>query len=210
MTKRLLSLVLLLTLFEGRLTAATVATDREPGIDRTLRLMTGIEAFFVHSFRPQGSKKDQVESGRVIFGSLPSMRWEYEAFEKKTFVFDGNRSWFYVPAERQVSITDLKAEQKTSYPFLFLNDRVTRDRNFRVRERASGGAVTTRLEPLDRSNSLKEIILVAGSDGLLRSIEYRDRSGNRTSFQFGGYRRVQLTPDTFRFITPAGVQVVGP
>ena len=33
------------------------------------------------------------------------MRWSYTRPEEKLFVFDGSRSWFYVPADKQVTVT---------------------------------------------------------------------------------------------------------
>jgi len=43
---------------------------------------------------------------------------------------------------------------------------------------------------------------------LIDSIEYTDRDGNRTIFRFSGYHPARVTPATFSFTVPAGVQVV--
>ena len=41
-----------------------------------------------------------------------------------------------------------------------------------------------------------------------KRIEYSDREGNRTSFDFSGYHRRSASADTFRFDPPAGVQII--
>ena len=73
-------------------------------LDLAARAVAGREASFTQRFTPKGFKSSQVESGTVTFGSLPMMRWSYTAPEAKLFVFDGTKSWFYVPADRQVTV----------------------------------------------------------------------------------------------------------
>lgn len=137
------------------------------------------------------------------------MRWEYSAPEAKTFLFDGIRSFFYVPSDRQVSINTIGDEQKSTYPFLFIGDPAARGRNFRQRDSSRAGILTTRLEPRDRQAQFKEIVLKIDSGSLLRSVEYTDRMGNRTIFEFFAHQKKVLSPETFRFTTPPGVDVVG-
>src|SRR4051794_25502127 len=71
-------------------------------IDRAAAAMAGQEAQFTQRFTPKGFKNSQAESGTVLFGTLPMMRWSYAKPEEKLFVFDGTKSWFYVPGDRQV------------------------------------------------------------------------------------------------------------
>jgi len=201
--RRLLSFSLVLLLARPSAGAAPVT------LDRTLRAMSGIEASFVHRFRPRGVKAEQVEKGKVTFGELPRMRWEYSLPEQKTFLFDGTRSYFYIPSDRQVSINAITDEQRSSYPFLFVGDPAARARNFKQRDTVRSGALTTRLEPRDKNAQLREIVLKIDSGSLLRSVEYTDRMGNRTIFEFSGHQKKPLVPETFRFTTPAGVDVVG-
>ena len=40
------------------------------------------------------------------------------------------------------------------------------------------------------------------------TVEYSDREGNRTLFDFSGYQRHAVSADLFHFTPPAGVQVV--
>ena len=60
-------------------------------IDRAAAAVAGKEASFTQRFTPKGFKNAQVESGSVIFGRMPMMRWSYTTPEEKLFVFDGER-----------------------------------------------------------------------------------------------------------------------
>ena len=57
-------------------------------IDRAAAAMAGTEAQFTQRFTAKGFRNSQVESGSVVFGTLPMMRWTYTQPEAKTFVFD--------------------------------------------------------------------------------------------------------------------------
>jgi outer membrane lipoprotein carrier protein len=195
-------LTLLLTLF----TAFTVSAAE---IDRAAAAIAGKEASFTQRFTPKGFKNAQIESGSVVFGTMPMMRWSYASPEPKVFVFDGAKSWFYVPADRQVTVSQIDDAKKRQLPFLLIGDPAARDRAFAVKEQAKGSTVITTLQPRDGAAMIRAVTLTSGaSDHLITRIEYTDREGNRTTFDFSGYHPKSTTADTFRFVPPVGVQVV--
>ena len=178
-------------------------------LDRAATAMSGMEASFTHTFTAKGFKNSQVESGTVVFGSLPAMRWSYTKPEQKLFVFDGSSSWFYVPADKQATHSQVTDSRKRELPFLLLGDPAARDRHFVVKQQNSAGNVVTTLSPRDKNALMKNVVVtIAPSTHLIQRIEYTDRDGNRTSFAFSGYHRRAATADTFKFSPPAGVQVV--
>src|ERR1051325_1907232 len=122
------------------LTLAVSANAAE--IDRVAANPPGSEASFTQQFTPKGFKNSQSESGTVVFGTLPQMRWSYARPEQKLFVFDGSRSWFYIPADKQVTVADLDAERRAELPFLIIGDPAARDRAFVTKETARGNTVT--------------------------------------------------------------------
>ena len=192
--KRLLFLTFLLT------TALNAAE-----LDRAAAALAGSEAQFTQRFTPKGFKTAQVESGSVIFGTLPMMRWSYTRPEEKLFVFDGSRSWFYVPADKQVTVTVLDAARRSELPFLFIGDPAARDKNFIVREK--GNVIT--LQPRSGSAMIRSVsITVAPDTHFIRRVDYTDREGNQTTFELSGFRKRDAGNDVFRFTPPAGVQVV--
>jgi outer membrane lipoprotein carrier protein len=178
-------------------------------IDAAAAAVAGKEAQFTHRFTPKGFKTSQVESGSVIFGKLPMMRWSYARPEQKLFVFDGNRSWFYVPADRQVTVGELDDRRRAELPFLFLGDRTARDKHFVVSEQRKGNRVVTTLQPRSGAGTIRTVtVTINPQSHLIESVQYADRAGNQTSFAFSGYHPVRTTTETFRFAPPAGVQVV--
>ena len=194
------------TLFALTLFAATTLLAAPPlEIDSAARAVAGQEARFVQRFTPKGFRNSQVESGTVIFGPLPMMRWSYSSPEEKLFVFDGSKSWFYIPGDRQVTVATLDDAKKRELPFLLVGDPAAREKHFSVTQR---GNVTT-LQPRNASAMIRSIaVTTAPSTHLIQRIEYSDREGNRTVFELSGYHPRPAAADTFRFTPPAGVQVV--
>lgn len=198
------STVILLTL---ALSATALGAPIE--LDRAASAMAGMEASFTHRFTAKGFKTSQVENGSVIFGELPKMRWSYTSPESKVFVFDGTSSWFYVPADKQVTLGRVSDSRKRELPFLLLGDPTARDRYFAVKQQTRKGAIVTTLNPRDPKAMVKSVtVSINPSTHLIQRIEYTDREGNRTSFDFSGYHRRAASADTFRFAVPAGVQVI--
>jgi outer membrane lipoprotein carrier protein len=187
--------------------AATVSQASE--IDRAAAAMAGTEASFTQRFTPKGFTNSQVESGSVIFGALPMMRWTYTKPEEKVFVFDGNQSWFYVAADKQVTVATIDDRRRSELPFLLIGDPAARDRLFAVNESARGGSVVVSLQPRSASSAIRNVTLtIAPGTHLIQQLQYSDREGNRTVFDFSGFHRRAASPDLFRFTPPPGVEVV--
>ncbi|HEX7151817.1 MAG TPA: outer membrane lipoprotein chaperone LolA [Thermoanaerobaculia bacterium] len=198
-----LTFLIISTLFAATLAAAPIE------LDRAATAMVGMEASFTQQFTPKGFKTSQNESGTVVFGAMPQMRWTYSKPEPKTFVFDGSKSWFYVPADRQVTVGRIDEARKRELPFLLLGDAAARERNFVVKQQNRGGSVITTLEPRAKNAMIRSVVVTINpTTHLIQRIEYSDREGNRTAFSFSGYHRRAASADTFRFTPPAGVQVV--
>jgi outer membrane lipoprotein carrier protein len=178
-------------------------------IDRAASAMAGMEAQFTHRFTPKGFKNSQTESGSVIFGTLPRMRWSYTRPEEKLFIFDVRTSWFYVPADKLVTVGEVDDSRRRELPFLLLGDPAARDRVFVVKEKAQKNAITATLQARDKGAMIPAVTVTTDpATHLIRRIEYSDRNGNRTVFDFSGYRRADAAAALFQFNPPPGVQVV--
>jgi len=187
--------------------APTLAHAAE--IDNAVAAMSGMEATFTQRFTPKGFTNSQVESGSVIFGTLPMMRWTYTKPEEKVFVFDGNQSWFYVAADKQVTVSTLDDRRKSELPFLLIGDPAARERLFIVNESTRGGSIVVSLQPRSASAAIRNITLtIAPNTHLIQQLQYSDREGNRTVFEFSGFHRRLMSPDLFHFTPPLGVEVV--
>ena len=178
-------------------------------LDNAVKAMSGNEMQFTQRFTPKGFKTAQTESGSVIFGALPQMRWSYAKPEQKLFVFDGANSWFYIPADKQVTVGRIDDARKRELPFLLLGDTGARDKYFTLKEARRGNTVVATLQPRDKSAMIRNVnIVIAATTHLIARVEYTDREGNNTAFDFSGYRASAPKADVFRFTPPAGVHVV--
>jgi outer membrane lipoprotein carrier protein len=178
-------------------------------IDNAAAALAGTQAQFTQRFTPKGFKNSQVESGTVIFGTLPMMRWSYARPEEKIFIFNGGRSWFYVPADHQVTVSDLDDRKRSELPFLMLGDPAARDRNFTVQEKTRGSSIITTLQPRNSSALIRNVAVTTSvATHMIQRVEYTDREGNQTVFDFSGYQRRPAAADLFQFSPPPGVQVV--
>ncbi len=194
-------LLLLTFLFTSALNAAE--------LDRAAAALAGTEAQFTQRFTPKGFKSAQVESGSVVFGTLPMMRWTYTRPEEKQFVFDGSRSWFYVPADKQVTVTTLDASRRAELPFLVIGDPAARAKAFVVRESSRGRSTIVTLQPRSAAAMIRNVtVSIGAATHLIERVEYTDREGNQTVFDLSGFHARAAGNDFFRFTPPAGVQVV--
>lgn len=191
------------------LTLLVCATASAAELDRAAAAVAGSEAAFTQHFTPKGFKNSQAESGTVVFGSLPMMRWSYSAPEEKLFVFDGRHSWFYVPADKQVTVGEIDDQRRSELPFLLIGDAAARERLFAIKESTRGGSVITTLQPKSGGAQIRNVVVTtSAATHLIERIEYSDREGNRTSFDFSRFHKRGTTPALFTFTPPAGVQVV--
>lgn len=166
-------------------------------------------ASFRHMFRLHGTNQEVVESGKVTFGNLPQMRWQYQAPEEKLFVFDGRTSWLYVPAEKQVSVHELTDSERAQLPFLLLGDEKAARRDFAMSSSRKGKTIVLSLTPKQSSTPIRSLQLSLDSGTKkIRAIEYLDVEGNLTRFEFETFRSAQREPGQFRFDPPPGVESV--
>ncbi|MCM2313713.1 MAG: outer-membrane lipoprotein carrier protein LolA [Thermoanaerobaculia bacterium] len=179
------------------------AGDAE-NVTALLRGCEGSSAEFVQKFLPKGFKKEKIERGNVVFGTLPAMRWAYADPEKKEFVFDGTTSWLWVPADRQVTVHELTEEERAALPFFALSDPSRIAKQFTL----SRSGRTTTLKARDRKAMLLEISVEAASDGRLSRLRYLDSQGNATTFEFSRFAAAPAGREAFTFVPPPGVDVV--
>ena len=185
-------------------TLPTFATE----LDAVLKSMSGQQAQFVQRFTPKGFKKEQVERGVVVFGNPPQMRWSYSGPDEKIFVFDGKTSWLYSVADKQVQISHLDAAKQKSVPFAFLWNREAL-REYSYAETKRSGRVEITMKPSSNDAAFKVVSLqIEPSSHSIQRLEYSDRSGNRTVFDFTNYKKTTIAADAFRFTPPAGVEIV--
>jgi outer membrane lipoprotein carrier protein len=155
------------------------------------------------------------ESGTVSFKRPGRMRWEYQNPEK-ILVTDGSKSYFYVPEDRQVIVSQTPGGAMglaPDSPLAVIMGETRLSDAFEVTssdaEPVAGGRVL-RLVPRRPQEDFEEAeIEVRPDDGQVMRVSLLDQQGNRTEFLFEDIRENLGLPDyLFRFEIPPGVEVL--
>ena len=159
-------------------------------------------------FDPKGKQKE-ASTGRVAVSAPRLFRWEYAKPYPQVIVADGKTVWVYEPDLQQVSKRAQGAEEASS-PLAILLDPSKLDRDFIVKDLgASGGVEWLQLTPKQADAPFKSAKL-GFSAGALAQMEYVDALGQRTKIGFSGWKRnPAFARDTFVFVPPKGVDVIG-
>jgi len=192
-------------------TAAELAMSLQKRID-------GIKDFsadFVHAYEGGVLKKRVIERGRLLVKKPGKMRWEYTEPEAKSFVSDGAKLYSYVPADKQVIVSPVPADDQATTPTLFLAGKgsLTRDFTPSLADLPPGmpaGSRTLKLVPKSRQQDYDWLMLVVDPVTLgIRGLVTVDAQGGKSSFSFTNLKEnLNLSDKDFTFKIPRGVDVL--
>lgn len=187
--------------------SASPAEDLVRRVEARHKAARDLSARFTQAYRSGVLGREIVERGRLSLKSGGRMRWDYEAPEKKTFVSDGRRFYFYVPADRQVIVKDQGGERSLSSLLLFGGE-ILPQFTAELQE-AEGGLERVQLRPRREDSEVASAVLVVDKEARIRAIEILDPQGSRSRFDFTDLRENTGVPDAaFVFEPPKGVEVV--
>jgi outer membrane lipoprotein carrier protein len=164
-------------------------------------------ARFVQTYT-SGVGRKLVERGLVKVKRPGLMRWEYEEPERKTFVSDGRRFFFYVPRDKQVVVRE--QDPSRSLPALLLSGKSGLLEQFNASlEEAGPGRSRLKLVPRSPDPDVASVLLDTDELHRIRSIEVVDAQGTKSRFDFDEIREnVGLSDKLFHFEPPRGVEVI--
>lgn len=198
---------------------AVVGAQARPTPDALARALQqryqGIRDFsadFVHTYRGGVLRTQTTERGTVSIKKPGLMRWVYTTPEKKEFVSDGRRVYSYLPADRQVIVTPLPADDEATTPALFLAGKgdIVRDFTAATAETPVPGTAALKLTPR-REEPEYEYLVVAVDPATLqiRGLTTRDRQGGDSTLIFNNLTENRGIADKeFAFRIPRGVDVI--
>ena len=206
-----LAVVLLAAPRAADLTAPELAAALQKKID-------GIRDFstdFAHAYEGGVLKKQITERGHLLVKKPGKMRWDYMDPEKKEFVSDGLKMYSYIPADKQVIVSSVPAQDEASTPALFLAGKGSLTRDFTaslvgVPPGTAGGSRALKLVPKRRESEYEWLILVVDPGTLaIRGLQTTDAQGGKSTFSFTNLKEnVGLTDKEFAFKIPRGVDVL--
>ena len=209
---RTLLVVLALTTSATLLTAQAKRTPDALAKELQARYQTirDFSADFVQSYRAGVLKTQTRESGTVAVKKPGKMRWTYSKPERKELVSDGSKIYWYVPAEKQVSVWD--TVDRATTPDLFLSGRgdISRDFTPAYVEAAIPGTVALKLVPRKAEPEFEYLVLAVDPATLqFRGLTTRDHQGGESTITFTNMKENRgLSDKQFTFRPPAGVPVV--
>ncbi len=156
------------------------------------------------------------ESGTMAFKRPGRMRWEYQNPENKLFVTDGEKSYFYVPEDRQVIVSHTPGGAMClaeGSPFSIIMGETRLLDAFEIKNSDSGpqvGGEVLLLIPRRPQEDFEEAeIEVRPENGQVMRVSLLDSQGNRTEFLFDEIRENRgLVDSMFRFSVPSGVDIL--
>lgn len=167
-----------------------------------------LTARFVQSYRSGVLGREVTERGTLSIKKPGRMRWEYREPEKKLFVSDGRKFFFYVPADKQVIVKEQEAGEQGVAAVVLGGGRIL-DSFQAFAEEPLAGRQRLRLVPKKADADVQRVYLDVDADARVVAIEVWDAQGGHSRFQFEGVKEnVGLGDDGFRFQPPAGVEVV--
>lgn len=193
----------------------------EPSVEQFVRKLESsykgvntLRVNFTQSY--QWGNRSREESGTVYFARGGRMRWEYRTPEEKLFVSDGKSVLLYLPQEKQLTRSTVKASEDVRVPFRLLLSRLDLGKVFGHIEFADGslearaGDRVLRAIPKRGDDSgIHEVVLEITPDYDIRALVLVYSDGAKMAFTFESVERnVRVSPELFQFTPPRGTEVI--
>jgi outer membrane lipoprotein carrier protein len=214
---------------EGNSDLKTVVSTLEEGY----RLLKDLQADFSQKTAIASVKREEKGSGELAMkrpdGSAAMFRFDYKK-PRQQIVSDGRQVWFYLPENRQVMVSDLKAmlaQGGVALNYLTGLGNVSRDFTitFSGKGRDARGNYLLDLVPKKSGQAFSKLQLTISGAAvekfrekgeaqepfpILASVVY-DQMGNRTMIEYAKVRTNQgVATGKFKFKVPAGVEIIKP
>jgi len=209
------SVALVLLIGANGRAADPTATELAEAVQRKYDAVKDFSADFVHTYQGGVLKKQLTERGQVLIKKPGKMRWDYTAPEKKQFVSDGSKVYFYIPADKQVIVSPVPPNAQATTPALFLagKGRLTSEFTPSFIELPAGlpaGSRALKLVPKTKQPDYDWLVLaVDPATFAIRGLVTIDAQGGTSTFAFSNLKQnVGLADNQFTFKIPRGVDVV--
>lgn len=193
---------------QGEKTAADVAR----ALQARYQGIRDFSADFVQSYRGGVLKTQTTERGNVVVKKPGKMRWEYTSPERKELVSDGQKIYWYIPADKQVVVSEMPAANQATTPVLFLSGKGDIARDFTASYVSGAGStagVQLKLVPKQPEPEYEYLVLTLDPSLQIRTLTTRDRQGGESSLVFSNMKENRGVSDKeFVFRIPRGVDVV--
>lgn len=156
----------------------------------------------------QGRKVQEVD-GSMQLQRPGKFRWDYNKPYVQQIVGDGEKVWLFDPELNQVTVRALNKALGSS-PAALLAGSKEMEKNFVLKDEGRQDELEWVLAtPKDKESGFERVFLGFKNDAL-QEMELHDNFGHMTVIEFSKLERnPKLAAQLFRFVPPAGADVVG-
>jgi outer membrane lipoprotein carrier protein len=180
-------------------------------LEARLNAVRALSARFTQTLESAALPSAQVEKGRVYLQRPGRMRWEYDDPPGKLAVADGERSWLYLPEDRQVLVAPLPDARHDQGIGLLLRERLDLLAEFEPDwgpAPEGGGAPSLLLRPRAPQASFDRLVVDLDATNFPIRLTVVDPLGGSVTYRLMGLRFAdRLDEDLFRFAPPPGLSV---
>lgn len=153
------------------------------------------------------------ESGELTIKKPGRMRWEYTRPSRKSYVSDGTTVYWYVPADKQVTVMQLEQADQQQTQILFLMGRGDLARDFKITfttevDKMHEDSYMLRLVPNEEQQFDYLVLEVNPRDYYVERLLSFDPLGNVMEYRFINIHQDDVKDNFFTFEVPRGVEVV--
>ena len=173
-----------------------------------------LQADFTQNYYAWG--RTRMESGAVYLARGGKMRWVYQKPEEKIFVSDGKQLLFYVPAEKQLTISSTHDAGESGIPLNILLSHLQLSRIFsrvefadQALEAAPGDHVIRGYPRLLSKRDYRSVLVELTPQFDVRRLVVFYPDNSTMQFTFSNIERNKpLNPSLFVFAPPPGTEII--
>jgi outer membrane lipoprotein carrier protein len=179
------------------------------GLQRFLETTQTLSADFAQTVVAQNGRRPQESAGTMLISRPGKFRWQIEKPYSQLLVGDGEWVWMYDPDLRQATVKKMDAALGGT-PAALLAGTDALEERFELRElETREGLEWLEARPKSPDGGFERLELGFSGDDL-KAMALFDNFGQTTSLVFFNLLRNPPLPDArFRFVPPAGIDVIG-
>jgi outer membrane lipoprotein carrier protein len=182
--------------------------------ESSYREVRSLRAEFTQTYVLGG--RTRLESGTVYLARGGKMRWDYQQPKEKIFLSDGKMLLLYIPEEKQLTRSSVKASEDFRVPLRLLLSRFNLRRVFsRVEfadkewEHDPANQVLRAYPKRGFEEDYREVLMELDPEFNIRRLQVLYPDQGVMEFRFDHLERnVALKPSLFSFAPPAGTEII--
>jgi outer membrane lipoprotein carrier protein len=189
---------------------AAFAADSVARVDAYLGSLKTLTAEFVQVVQDKQGQVTERASGTLTISRPNRFRWDYREPYAQTIVADGRKLWLYDPDLQQVTVRSLEQGLGATPAMLLSGGGKVGDAFSAGPVEPGRGGTWYRLLPRQKGTDFERVSLAFSAGNELVAMELVDKLGQTTTIEFTQVRRgMTLADSVFRFVPPAGADVIG-